>query len=62
MKKRQCNVIFSKKTFDFINSEKKIHDELALHAAVGMDLPILTADDKLTRHKYFKANIPCNGT
>ena len=41
---------------------KKIHDGLTRHAAVRMDLPILSADDETTRHKTFKANIPCNGT
>ena len=41
---------------------KRIHDELIRHVAVRIDLPILTADDKITRHKTFKANIPCNGT
>ena len=57
----QCHLL--QKTSDFINSnEKKIHDELTRHSAVRMDPPILTADDKITRHKTFKANIPCNGT
>ena len=50
------------KNIRFYQFRKKKHDELALHAAVGMDLPILTADGELTRHKTFKANIPCNGT
>ena len=50
------------KTFDFINSDKKIHDELTRHATVKMDLPILTADDEITCHKTFKASILCNGT
>ena len=62
MKKRQCNVIFSKKHSILSIQIKKIHDELTRHAAVGMDLPILTADDEIIRHKTFKANIPCNGT
>ena len=62
MKKRQCNVSFSKKHSILSIQIKKIHDELTRHAAVRMDLPILTADDEITRHKTFKANIPCNGT
>ena len=65
VKKRQCNVIFSKKHPILSIQIKKIHDELTRHAAVRMDLPILpilTADDEITRHKTFKGNIPCNGT
>ena len=50
------------KTFDFINSDKKIHDDLTRHVAVRIDVPILTADDEITCHKTFKANIPFNGT
>ena len=50
------------KTCGFIYSEKKFHDELTRHAAVKMDLPILTVDDEITRHKTFKPNIHCNGT
>ena len=61
-KKRQCNVIFSKKHSILSIQIKKIHDELTRHAAVKMDLPILTADDEITRHKTFKVNIPCNDT
>ena len=56
----QCHLL--QKTFGFIYSDKKIHYELTRHAAVRMDLPILTADDEITRHKTFKANILCNGT
>ena len=59
-KAMQCHLL--QKTFNFINSDKKIQDELTCHAAFRMDLPILTADDEITRHKTFKANIPCNGT
>ena len=62
MKKRQCNVIFSKKHLILSVQIKKIHNELIRHAAVLMDLPILTADGEITRHKSFKANVPCNGT
>ena len=56
----QCHLL--QKNIQFYQFRKKIHDELALHAEVGMDLPILTVDDELTLHKTFKANIPCNGT
>ena len=61
-KKRQRNVIFSKNHSILSIQIKKIHDELTRYAAVRMDLPIPTADDKMTRHKTFKANISCNGT
>ena len=57
IKKRQFNVIFSKKHSILSIQIKKIYDELTRHAAVRMD-----ADDEITRHKTFKVNIPCNGT
>ena len=44
----QCHLF--QKTFDFINSDKKIHDQLTHHVAVRMDVPILIADDKITCH------------
>ena len=39
MKKRQCNIIFSKKNSILSIQIKKIYDELTRHATVRMDLP-----------------------
>ena len=62
MKKRQCNVIFSKKHSILSIQIKKNPWRVNSSAAVRVDIPIPIADDKITHHKTFKANIPGNDT